>query len=760
MKLLYDLPQADRAALDASLVQHETVMYAVPYNLREHRYVTGWFVVTGRAIRAIEDGAVLYEYDLADCRDFSVDALYGNAALYASVNGSHTLLCRFRSGRHLARYTFLVDACDALSDHRRAHVAPGDPESCDSPERFCPVCNRPFIRGTGICPFCRDSKEVYKKLWGFTRGFRFMILLPFLFTLVSLAISFVLPAIQKTAINDYLTNGSVRPIGGFEDPNFRAFFVIFLAIIGFDIAQRVLDAIKSRIGVVAGNKFTLMLRTLLYEKVSSLSMSSINRRSTGDLISRVNDDVTQMRTFMIDRFPLLFSQLASFVFAFFFLLFINPLMCLFIFLPLPFAVLFITKLWKKERLMNIRGWIRRRDETLYVQDVITGIRVVKTFGNEEKEKKTFRKKATLSQDRLLTHILTYDTIFILLGFFVRLGSYLILYFGNYMLFKGTMSYGDLHLFNSYMVIIYGPIVSFTLIPRQFSDFLTSVGKVLEILEEQPEVSDIGLPLDIKIEGDISIRNVTFGYDSYHPILKDINMEIRQGEMIGIVGHSGSGKSTLINLIMRLYDVNEGEIIIDDVNIKDISQEALRSQIGVVLQETHLFAGTIRDNIRYAKPDATDAEIVAAAKLANAHDYISKLPLGYDTRIGPRGHSLSGGERQRIAIARALIHNPRILILDEATAALDTETEKLIQDALNKLTKDRTTFAIAHRLSTLRNADRLMVIDRGKLVEFGTHQELLDKKGYYWRLVMAQRQDAGMLERANRRIAERQSAKAE
>ncbi|MBQ3637712.1 MAG: ATP-binding cassette domain-containing protein, partial [Clostridia bacterium] len=228
-----------------------------------------------------------------------------------------------------------------------------------------------------------------------------------------------------------------------------------------------------------------------------------------------------------------------------------------------------------------------------------------------------------------------------------------------------------------------------------------------------------------------------------------NLTVKKGEMIGVVGHSGSGKTTLINLLMRLYDVTDGAILIDDVNIKEISQNALRSQIGVVLQETHLFSGSIRDNIKYAKPLASDEEVIEAAKLANAHDFIVNLPDGYNTMIGEKGYSLSGGERQRVAIARALIHNPKILILDEATAALDTETEKLIQDAINKLAKDRTAFCIAHRLSTLRNADRLIVLDKGHLVEFGTHQELLDKKGFYWRLVMAQRQDSGMLDKADK-----------
>ena len=265
--------------------------------------------------------------------------------------------------------------------------------------------------------------------------------------------------------------------------------------------------------------------------------------------------------------------------------------------------------------------------------------------------------------------------------------------------------------------------------------------MFEILEEDNDISDTENAVSLDIKGDIEFKNVYFGYKAYNPVLKDISFSIKQGEMIGIVGHSGVGKSTLINLIMRLYDPTAGEVLIDGKDVRDISQNSLRSQVGVVLQETYLFNGTVLDNIRYAKPDATFEQIVNAAKTANCHDFITRMPDGYNTVVGERGYNLSGGERQRIAIARAILHDPKILILDEATASLDTQTEKQIQDALDRLIKGRTTIAIAHRLSTLANADRLIVLKKGKVAEIGTHTELLRNKGVYYELVMAQKQTA-------------------
>jgi ATP-binding cassette subfamily B protein len=679
-------------------------------------------VVTDKAAYRIEStplgDELLASFELSELKNPRIEDLVDASALVADYQGRTVELVRSTSKRSLHV---------AGAEKRLKALLEGKPmPDIEDEVRVCPKCGRPLPRkNSDVCEACVNRGQTLLRLFEYTRPYRARLIWGTILTLGGTLVELIPPYLTMHLVDDVLQNGQRAK---------------FLPLIGLLILSQVfVSAVRIARGrnvAFLGMKITVAIRHSLFEKMQALSLSFYDKRNVGSLMSRMTNDTGALYDVLVDGIPVVLNQVALLIGIPIALLLMNWPIAIWVILPLPFV--FYAVRWFRRRMHRVwsRTWHQWSRMSGTLNGILQGTRVVKAFNGEDREVKRFNRRITdLAQSGYIAES-SWSTFFPLVTFTMALSTIVVWYVGGQGVLGGRMTLGELTAFLAYVAMLQGPLMMLQRIMDWSTRALTAAERVFEVMDTPVDIENAedAVPMP-NVQGAVKFTDVHFGYDKAREVLHGVDLDVKPGEMIGLVGHSGAGKSTLFNLLMRFYDPTQGHIELDGVDLRKIQLDDFRRQVGVVLQESYLFPGSIKDNIAYGRPEASLIEVMEAAKAANAHDFIVGFPDGYDTYVGERGQRLSGGERQRIAIARAILHNPKVLILDEATASVDTETERMIQEALERLVENRTTFAIAHRLSTLRNANRLVVIQDGKVAEVGTHDELLGKEdGIYKKLV--------------------------
>ena len=725
--------------------------------LSDGTYGRVWVVVTGQRLRVVEEAPsgphLRYDLALIDLRSPRTEEMVGGGVLQARVDGVPTDLVRYSNGSsadfgRLGRY--LTDVAQYHEWRRRKEngrlqpdepeIKPPEPTKDESELKRCPRCDLPLIEGSRVCPACFKKHRVILRILAYLKPQWHATALFVLLLLTGTAVSLVPPYLTRPLVDHVLT-GTTRP----TPERLALLGWLVLAMAGSGVVVLLVGILRGRLVALLATRLGHQLRSEVFRCLQGQSLRYFDKHKTGALMTRVGQDTQALETALIDGVPYFISNILTLVAIAGILFWLNWRLTLVLFIPAPLVALLSRWCWGRlMRIMQRDYHVRSRLNSV-LNDSLSGVRVIKAFAQEPQEMRRFDKLSGDLSGSLFLVEKMWATYFPIITFVTGIGAMVVWYFGGRGVIGGrSMTPGTLLAFVAYLGMFYGPLQFLSRISDWLIRALASAERVFEIIDKEPDVPEstdaVAMPV---LQGHVEFRDVSFGYDAQKLVLKRINLDVAPGEMIGLVGKSGAGKTSMINVLCRFYDVQEGAILIDGTDLRRILQQDFRGQIGVVLQDTFLFNDTIHANIRYARPDASPQAVMAAAKAANAHDFIVNKPDGYDTVVGERGTKLSGGERQRIAIARAILHNPRILILDEATSNVDADTEKEIQDALARLIEGRTVIAIAHRLSTLRNADRLVVLKEGEIVEIGTHDELMAKEGEFYRLVELQRQTSAI-----------------
>lgn len=662
---------------------------------------------------------------LGDIDSLETERYVSTGRLILKKDGEQISLIRFSVGR-LAQFENFVRAFNSYKTKGEAEI----PSSPEPEEKKCKKCGKPCPPEKDFCHKCNKKSSTALRLFKFFGGYVPQIVLIIAIMLLGSAVTVFIPQISTRSLFD---NVLANPDGLAVAELIKALGVLVLSIFGVRLLHTVLTVIQQYVTAAIMPKVVYDIKVRIFNAMQRLSVNFYSSKQTGSLMERVVRDANNIYWFFIDGVPALIIDTATIIGVLAIMFAMSWKLSLITIAAMPLLITGLVFGDKVFRRLHHRSWLYGARVSAMVSDNINGQRVIKAFAKEDDEFDRFSKVSGEHTKADLKLALTESTVFPILEIFVMGLSTVVLGFGGVMVARGEMTTGTLLSYIVYLEMLRGPFDFLSWVSNWWARCADSAQRVFEICDAQPDITEKENAVSFdNLKGDIEINELEFEYEPARPVIKKLSLNVKAGDMLGIVGKTGAGKTTIANLIARLYDAKEGNVKIDGIDVKDLKLTELRRNIGLVSQDIYLFIGSIADNIRYAKPDASMDEVIAAAKAASAHDFIMRLPDAYETRVGAGGQKLSGGERQRISIARTIIQNPKILILDEATAAMDTETERNIQNSLTELKAGRTTIAIAHRLSTLRDADYLAVIEDGKIIEYGTFRDLIKQKGEFYK----------------------------